>query len=165
MTVHDISWQVMAYQDMYFIYWQFKIYIRRACHIMVGREISNKFKTYHGRLRNISITSHGMEDDIPYDRIRFRNPCQTLHVDHNFNRYLTHQYAAFTYSCTVYIMYKYDLGFLLLRESVNIADLRLCAEARVHKMCFGYLDRQGAQSTEFNSYVIISFLKRQLHTS
>jgi len=27
-----------------------------------------------------------------------------------------------------------------LRKSVNIADLRACAEARMHKMCFGYLD-------------------------
>ncbi len=34
--------------------------------------------------------------------------------------------------------------FLPSRDAVNIADLRLCAEARVHKMCFGYLDRNGA---------------------
>jgi len=30
-----------------------------------------------------------------------------------------------------------------LRKAVNIADLRACAEARVHSMCFGYLDSGG----------------------
>ena len=30
---------------------------------------------------------------------------------------------------------------LFLRKVVNVADMRECAEARVHKMCFGYLDR------------------------
>jgi len=30
-----------------------------------------------------------------------------------------------------------------LRKAVNIADLRLCAESRLHKMCFGYLDSGG----------------------
>ena len=30
-----------------------------------------------------------------------------------------------------------------LRNAVNIADLRACAESRVHKMCFGYLDSGG----------------------
>ena len=30
-----------------------------------------------------------------------------------------------------------------LKGAVNIADLRECAEARVHKMCFGYLDSGG----------------------
>ena len=30
-----------------------------------------------------------------------------------------------------------------LRKAVNISDLRACAEARVHKMCFGYLDSGG----------------------
>jgi len=30
-----------------------------------------------------------------------------------------------------------------LREAVNVADVRKCAEGRVHKMCFGYLDSGG----------------------
>ena len=30
-----------------------------------------------------------------------------------------------------------------LRSAVNIADLREAAEARVHSMCFGYLDSGG----------------------
>ena len=30
-----------------------------------------------------------------------------------------------------------------LAQAVNIADLRLCAEQRMHKMCFGYLDSGG----------------------
>ena len=30
-----------------------------------------------------------------------------------------------------------------LKNAVNIADLRECAETRLHKMCFGYLDSGG----------------------
>ena len=30
-----------------------------------------------------------------------------------------------------------------LKNAVNIADLRACAESRVHKMCFGHLDSGG----------------------
>ena len=30
-----------------------------------------------------------------------------------------------------------------LKNAVNIADLRACAETRLHKMCFGYLDSGG----------------------
>ena len=37
--------------------------------------------------------------------------------------------------------YLYKKFFDLFRKAVNIADVRLCAELRVHKMCFGYLDR------------------------
>ena len=34
-------------------------------------------------------------------------------------------------------------GARRLRKAVNIADVRSCAEKRVHSMCFGYLDSGG----------------------
>ena len=30
-----------------------------------------------------------------------------------------------------------------LRRAVNVADVRACAQQRVHSMCFGYLDSGG----------------------
>ena len=30
-----------------------------------------------------------------------------------------------------------------LRKAVNVADVRACAQQRVHSMCFGYLDSGG----------------------